>query len=176
MRIKVLLWSAAILTSLAQATIAQELGANKWQDEKGVWHYGDTRPAAPGAAANTAADAYQRGDYATAFQEYMNWAKQGDPRAQNMIGLMYLRGQGVMRNPRTATEWLRRAAMQGNVEAQFHLGILYADDPSIAPSEREASFWLIRSADRGNPEAQYVLATQYATGKGMKRDDSQAAR
>ena len=67
----------------------------KWQDESGIWHYGDARPAAPDAATNSAADAYRRGDYATAFREYLNWAKQGDPRAQTMIGLMYLRGEGV---------------------------------------------------------------------------------
>ena len=104
----------------------QELGVKKWQDDQGVWHYGDARPVSPDAATNSAAEAYRRGDYTTAFQEYLTWAKQGDPRAQNMIGLMYLRGQGVAQSQRIASEWLRRAAMQGNADAQFHLGILYA--------------------------------------------------
>jgi TPR repeat protein len=100
------------------------------------------------------------------FRSIMTWAKQGDPRAQNMIGLMYLRGQGVAQSQRIASEWLRRAAMQGNADAQFHLGILYAAQPEMAPSEKEASFWLVKSAERGNSEAQYTLATQYATGQG----------
>ena len=67
----------------------------KWQDDKGIWHYGDTRPISPDAVTNSAADAYRRGDFAMAFEEYMTWAKQGDPRAQTMVGLMYLRGEGV---------------------------------------------------------------------------------
>ena len=50
---------------------ASEPNVKKWQDETGVWHYGDARPVSPDAATNSAADAYRRGDYPAAFREYL---------------------------------------------------------------------------------------------------------
>ena len=130
---KLALWVVAILAGVAQAAPPPESNVKKWQDDKGVWHFGDARPLSPDAAVNSAAEAYRRGDYPTAFKEYMTWAEQGDPRAQTQIGLMYLRGQGVGQNVGSAAEWLRKAAVQGNVDAQFHLGMLYVADPGLAP-------------------------------------------
>ena len=93
-----------ILATVAHAAPAPDMSLKKWRDEKGIWHYGDSRPVSPNAATNSAAEAYQRGDYVMAFGEYMKWAKQGDPQAQTMIGLMYLRGQGVVKNQGDALE------------------------------------------------------------------------
>ncbi|MBS1224593.1 MAG: putative repeat protein, partial [Proteobacteria bacterium] len=169
-------WLAILLTGVAQAAAPPaEPNVKKWQDEKGVWHYGDARPASADAAGNSAAEAYQRGDYIKAFEEYMQWAKQGDPRAQTMIGQMYLRGQGVGQNARSAIEWFRKAAVQGNTDAQLQLGMLYATDPSVASSEKEALLWLRKAAEWGNAEAIYRLAGKFATGQGVVRDDGEAA-
>ena len=93
---------------------ASEPNVKKWQDERGVWHYGDARPISPDAATNSAADAYRRGDYPAAFREYLVWAKQGDPNAQTIIGQMYLRGEGVGTSQSSTIERVRRAARQDN--------------------------------------------------------------
>ena len=42
-------------------------------------------------------EAYQRGDYATALEEWRPLADQGDATAQNNLGVMYENGQGVTR-------------------------------------------------------------------------------
>jgi hypothetical protein len=34
---------AAVLAGVVQAAPAPESNVKKWQDEKGVWHYGDAR-------------------------------------------------------------------------------------------------------------------------------------
>ncbi|HMQ12875.1 MAG TPA: hypothetical protein PKA43_03985, partial [Candidatus Competibacter phosphatis] len=94
----IILFLLIILTASVGA--APESGIQKWRDNKGTWHFGDSRPTAPDAATNSAADAYRRGDYNAAFSEYMVWAKQGDPKAQTMIGLMYLRGEGTTQSQR----------------------------------------------------------------------------
>ncbi len=39
--------------------------------------------------------AYERGDFATAFELSLSLAEQGDSHAQNNIGFMYSKGQGV---------------------------------------------------------------------------------
>ena len=39
--------------------------------------------------------AYERGDYATALEEWLPVAEQGDASAQYNLGLMYYNGEGV---------------------------------------------------------------------------------
>jgi TPR repeat protein len=43
----------------------------------------------------TGKDAYDRGDYETAFKEWQPLADQGDARAQYRLGAIYHDGQGV---------------------------------------------------------------------------------
>jgi hypothetical protein len=42
--------------------------------------------------------AYNRGDYAPAIRLFRPLAEQGNAKAQNVLGVMYRRGQGVARN------------------------------------------------------------------------------
>ena len=57
--------------------------------------------------------AYRSGDYATAMQEWKPLAEQGDAIAQNNLGLMYSKGQGVPLDFKTAVKWFRLAAEHG---------------------------------------------------------------
>ena len=43
--------------------------------------------------------AYRQGDYAAAFKEFSEVAKQGNAFAQSYLGFMYERGQGVTADP-----------------------------------------------------------------------------
>lgn len=49
-------------------------------------------------------------------------AEQGLPEAQNMLGLCFLYGQGVIKDETKAVDWFRKAAEQGYAEAQNMLG------------------------------------------------------
>ena len=66
--------------------------------------------------------AYQRGDHATAFSELRPLAEQGRSAAQNLLGVMYARGQGVAKDEVEAAKWFRKAAVQGDAYAQYALG------------------------------------------------------
>ena len=46
--------------------------------------------------------AYNRGDYLPAIRLFRPLAEQGNPKAQNQIGLMYRKGEGVIRRARPA--------------------------------------------------------------------------
>jgi hypothetical protein len=72
-----------------------------------------------------ATDAYQRGDYATAFKIIQPLAAQGDAHAQYNLGAMYLQGHGVPQDATEAIKWFRLAAEQGDADAQASLGALY---------------------------------------------------
>lgn len=64
--------------------------------------------------------AYDRGDYATALRILRPLAKEGDPRAQNELAVMYLRGHGVPQDNVEALAWFQTAADQGYEKAQYN--------------------------------------------------------
>jgi hypothetical protein len=70
-------------------------------------------------------DAWNRGDYSTAYWLDRQLADQGYAPAQLSIGGMYRDGKGVPQNFTEAIRWLRKAADQGGSIAQFELGDMY---------------------------------------------------
>lgn len=58
--------------------------------------------------------AYNKGDYATAFQLMQEAAEAGLPPAQYEFGYMYAEGQGVAQDLALAMAWYRKAADQGD--------------------------------------------------------------
>ena len=61
-----------------------------------------------------AIEAYDQGDYASAFAEAMPVAKGGDADAQYLVGHFYARGQGVRTSFVHAYFWYTLAARQGD--------------------------------------------------------------
>lgn len=57
--------------------------------------------------------AFQNKDYRTAFSEWKAAAVQGNPEAQYNLGMLYLKGLGVGKDPIEAFHWLHLAAEQG---------------------------------------------------------------
>jgi len=65
--------------------------------------------------------AYNRGDYVPAFRLFRPLAEQGNAKAQNMLGVMHRRGQGVARSSVRAFLWFSRAAARGDAAAKAEL-------------------------------------------------------
>ena len=57
-------------------------------------------------------------DPAQARHWYLKAAEQGNASAQNNLGWMYLRGEGVARDAAQARVWFEKSAAQGNKNAQ----------------------------------------------------------
>ncbi len=71
--------------------------------------------AAPASAGlPDAIEAYDQGDYASAFAEAMPVAQRGDADAQYLLGYLYARGEGVRTNLVHAYFWYTLAARQGD--------------------------------------------------------------
>ena len=66
----------------------------------------------------------------------MKWyrlaAEQGYADAQNNLGVMYRKGQGVPQDDKTAVKWYRLAAEQGNADAQYNLGLMYRNEERVS--------------------------------------------
>lgn len=118
--------------------------------------------------------AYQRGDYATAHDEWLPLAIGGDANAQFNLGLMYGGGYGVASNRVEAIKWYRLAAEQGFAKAQAKLGhFLYG---GFGSTSVEAVQWFRKAAEQDEPTAYLGLGYAYSTGLGVSKDKIQAAK
>jgi len=113
---------------------------------------------------------YENADYATALKEVKPLAEHGNPDAQLILGKMYLKGQGVPKDPYQANKWFREAAAQGNAESQFFLGAWYLLPHKDIP---EGLKWMRLSAEQGNQDAQLLLGKAYLQGE-LPREPVQA--
>ena len=64
------------------------------------------------AGMDEANEAYERGDYASAYRQLLPLAEQGHAEAQYNLGIMYSEGQGVPQKDAEALNWYREAAEQ----------------------------------------------------------------
>ncbi|MDI5933191.1 caspase family protein [Halomonas kalidii] len=69
--------------------------------------------------------AYDRADYRTALNVWLEHAEAGDPEAQNYVGEIFEKGLGQEPDYVSAATWYRRAADQGYARAQINLGFLH---------------------------------------------------
>ena len=95
-------------------------------------------------------EAYQKGDYVTAAQEWRPLADQGDVESQFNLGLLYLDGHGVPKSSAEAVTWFRRAAEQGYAPAQHNLGAMFATGQGVKRDYVQAYKWFNICAAQGN--------------------------
>ncbi len=111
-------------------------------------------------------DAWERGDYARAVNEWRKDAEGGDPDAQFNLGQAYKLGRGVPLDTQQAESWYARAAAKGHVQAEDNYGLALFQNGKA----REAVPWLEKSVARGEPRAQYILGTMLFNGVDVKKD------
>jgi TPR repeat protein len=114
--------------------------------------------------------AYERGDYATTLRLIRPPADQGNAAAQNILGLMYMLGQGVKQDNATAVIWYRKAADQGFAGAQSDLGSIYNEGIGVKQDYVEAVKWYRKAAEQGFAGGELGLASMYFNGHGVKQD------
>jgi len=107
------------------------------------------------------ATAYNNKNYALALREITPLATAGNADAENLLGLMYYMGQGVLQNYKQAMLWLRKAAVHGNADAQYVVGAMYYTGNSVPKDSAEAVTWFVKSAEQGHADAQQVLGLMY---------------
>ena len=103
-------------------------------------------------------------------------ANSGDPRAQLIMGLYDLRGEGDHMKTAQAAKWLELAAAQGEPVAQYRLGTLYAKGVGVPADATKAFHWYEAAAKSGNRKAMQNLALDCVQGVGTARNLPQAVR
>ncbi len=112
------------------------------------------------------------------FTEAVAWyrkaAAQGEANAMRNLGVCYLSGKGVTKEPAEAANWFRKAADLGNQDAPDDLGDLYQDGIGVAKDEAAAAGWYRKGADRGDGNAMNSLAACYWRGQGVAKSPRDA--
>jgi TPR repeat protein len=104
------------------------------------------------------------------FAETLAAGKAGDPRAQFNLGIYYMNGEGVAKDPVVAVSWYTKAAAQGNASAQNNLGICCATGNGTKLDPAQAIYWWKKSATQNDSHAACGLGRAYATGSGAPKD------
>lgn len=119
---------------------------------------------------------YERGlsgatkDAQRAAQWYRQAAEAGDMHAQNNLGVMYKRGDGIPKDDAAAFDWFRKAAEQGDRIAEWNLARAYQSGLGVPQSFPDSISWARKAAEQGYAPAQAGLCAMYWIGHGVERD------
>lgn len=98
---------------------------------------------------------------------WFRWAQQaGVVPAAFQLGVLFEKGQGVLKDPERARAYYLEAAERGNAAAMHNLAVLEAD----RGNPTSAAQWFIKAANCGVTDSQFNLAVLYFRGVGVKVD------
>src|SRR5262249_29737748 len=100
--------------------------------------------------------------HGTPLDRLLSSAKAGNPKAQLLLGLRYLDGDGVAASDSEAVRWLRKSAEQGDAVGQYRLGTMYERGRGVSLDTAQAKYWYEQAARHGNRKAMHNLAVAYA--------------
>lgn len=98
--------------------------------------------------------AYEAQDFDQAQGHLKRLADSSDPRAQSLLGVMALRGEGTDKEPAAALVWFFKAASGGLPQAQLALATLMEAGIAGDTDVRAAYFWAELAERRGAGEVQ----------------------
>ncbi|NRA71607.1 MAG: sel1 repeat family protein [Gammaproteobacteria bacterium] len=101
--------------------------------------------------------AYIKGDYLVALRHLQPLAKDGEPYAQYVLGVMYATGKGVRRNDEIAIKWYRKSADQGFDDAQYAMGKMYKNARVVKRDYSQAIKWFKKAEKQGHKPAKFAI-------------------
>mmetsp|Transcript_30881 Transcript_30881/g.77198 ORF Transcript_30881/g.77198 Transcript_30881/m.77198 type:complete len:360 (+) Transcript_30881:93-1172(+) len=104
--------------------------------------------------------AMAQSDYES-FLRVQHAAAQGDANAASNLGILYARGDGVLRDLHEAVRWWFAAAEQGNTRAAFFLAQALHQGEGAAKDAEQSERWYRFAAERGEVAAQRDLGILY---------------
>jgi TPR repeat protein len=102
--------------------------------------------------------------------------KAGSTSARDLLGRMYLDGEGVAIDKVEAVRLFRQAADLGNSDAVNDLGYSYAHGEGVTKDQAKAVQLYRQAADLGNASAMNNLGYMYENGQGVTKDQAKAVQ
>ena len=112
------------------------------------------------AESNDVWDAYKKGNYKVALNEWLPLAEKGSAEAQFNLAGMYAKGYGVVIDDKKSFDWYKKSAEQGHAKAQYNLGVMYLIGSGVTKSLSDAKHWLRLAYDNGIEDVE-ILWNKY---------------
>lgn len=109
--------------------------------------------------------------YSPELEEY---ARQGNPTAQNALGIVYKGGFGVEKDEAKAVYWFQKAVEKDFANAQVNLGEAYLSGRGVERDPAMAAALFEKAALQDNQAGMFNLATLYIKGVGVPRSFEKA--
>ncbi|TWX73041.1 tetratricopeptide repeat protein [Colwellia sp. C1TZA3] len=117
-----------------------------------------------------------RGEFKAAIAQFEPLVAEGYAPAQYQMGLVYLNGYGVIKDPIKAVELLHLAAAKNYSDALFDLSLLYSEGEVVKKDLKTAYTLMEKAAKKGLARAQFNLGVMIYNGNGVPQDYLQASR
>lgn len=85
-------------------------------------------------------------------------AKNGNPKAQFDLAMMYATGQGVQKNERIAFNLFHKAARNNYTEAKYYMGLSFLKGKGVKKQPELARYWFKLAAKQGHTKALQYLS------------------
>lgn len=129
-----------------------------------------------GGYINKADTMYENSNYTGALKQYRAAAELENPRAQYLLGRMYVQGKGTAPDQKKAVKWIQKAALNGYNAANFDMGLRYLTGDGVSGSSDKALKHFLRAAKKEHDLSMYFLGTAYTFGWGVQPDAGEALR
>lgn len=100
---------------------------------------------------------YNQKQYTQAMTEFRRADQLGHMKAPRYIGLMYLNGEGVIKNELKAFSEFQKAATKGDITAQYWIGYCYEQGIGTEKNIDKAISYYKQSAARGDKISQPAI-------------------
>ena len=117
---------------------------------------------------------FERSEFEAAAQVLSPLAKEGDVKAQYVLGVMYLNMMAQPPTETAAAQLLISAGEGGMDKAQVELARMYREGQGVEQDFAKSFFWSIKAAEAGDVGAQLQVADSLAFGYGVGRDSVEA--
>ena len=107
---------------------------------------------------------------------YTESAEQGNAKAQEQLGFMYLKGIGVKKDATKAVKLFAAASEKDDAKAQYFLGQAYLHGDGIEKNENKSFVLFKKSAEQGHVDAQAQLGFAYSLGQGVEVNMAEALK
>ncbi|MBG6209376.1 TPR repeat protein [Labrenzia sp. EL_126] len=113
---------------------------------------------------------------AEAIDLYASAAAAGSAASMNNLGLMYLNGEGTVKDLGRARELFTQAASLGHSDAMVELGLMHDRGQAEDMTRADEFDWYRKAANLGNRAAINNIGVMYRDGQGVAQDAEEAAK
>lgn len=118
--------------------------------------------------------AYEKSDYKTAYDVWIQRARRNDLAAMRNVGHLLRWGLGVEQDKKRALWFYEMAADSSLISAMYNAAMMLLEGDGVAQDDERGAQWLYQAALGGHVQSQHALARLYEHGRGLEQNPARA--